>query len=218
MQCPYDKAQRTYTTIISNIIAFTARRRAIVTCRYQLWAGPDKGLVFFGTLFSMTFLLRLGSAEWRSCTRHIERRPCYRCFSCGDWYCEQCNFVQSCLDCGGIFCRACRPCPLCTVNRAENKEFRDHPSSVRCECGRFLDLASRGCEGCSRLGCIGESLEYDCPRRVLSNRCCEREMCWDCSWWRLIPPIDVGDKHRICCTCPVPSNAVLQREFLFDSE
>ena len=153
----------------------------------------------------------------RSCTRHFETRKCYRCFSCDNWYCEQCDRVHPCLGCGGNFCFDCRPCPLCAVNRAENSKVLDHPLSVRCECGLFLDLASRGCEECHRLSCIGEPLQ--CPRQILPNRCCRKEKCWQCSWWRCIPPIDSGIKHRICCTCPVPSNAVLQpQEFFSDSD
>ena len=163
----------------------------------------------------MSFVFRHGSAETRPCTVHFETRPCYRCFSCDCWFCEGCDLVHSCDGCGGTFCFECRPCALCEIMLAEHNELRDHPCSVRCECGSFLDLAGGGCEECYHLCCLADSSE--CAREIVTNSCCRKDKCWHCSWWHLSAPSGSGNilhhwdyASRICRTCPVPSNAVLQ--------
>ena len=80
---------------------------------------------------------------------------------------------------------------------------------------KFLDLAEGGCEECYHLCCLSDS--SDCAREIVTNSCCRKDKCWHCSWWRLSSPIGARNLGhccnyaiRICRTCPVPSNAVLQ--------
>jgi len=168
----------------------------------------------------MSFVVRYGVSEVRSCTVHFETRPCYRCFSCDRWFCEGCDRVHTCCGCGGSLCLECKPCALCEIMLEEYHELRDHPCSLRCECGRFLDLASWACEECKQLSCVAQP--SDCARELVTNSCCGKDKCWHCSWWRVASGIGApkigywcNHKVRICRTCPVPSNAVLRvQEFL----
>ena len=156
----------------------------------------------------MAFVIRQGSAERKQCTKHLETRNCYKCFACDRWFCDECDNVHPCYGCGGTYCFECRPCPFCETMRAENNEIPNHPNSVRCDCGCFVNLASGGCEECYRVTCLANPSE--CDHGILTNRCCGRDICWNCSWVRYIRTTDTNINHRICRTAPLPSNAVLR--------
>lgn len=143
------------------------------------------------------FITRIGCAEVRSCQKHNENANCYKCFKCDTWFCESCDLVHTCHKCGGTYCFHCKPCQFCQSNA-----LLPHPQAKHCECGSYLNLTTPGCEECHRLDCLA-----NCELRILTNSCCRRDKCGQCSVWHTITP---EFQIRKCATCPLPSNAVLK--------
>ena len=162
----------------------------------------------------MTFVLRPGYAEHRPCVNHVGIRECYKCHSCDSWFCVDCDAVHMCHSCGGTYCFNCRHCQACALRRIQGLQPEAHSLFMKCKCGQFVDLVDRACAECLTLPCLSPHLH--CPHLTLTNWCCGKDKCWNCSWWYT----DVrGVCSRICRTCPVPSRAILQiQDFQVEDE
>ena len=138
------------------------------------------------------------------CSNQCGVANCYKCFVCNVWVCEDCDLVHTCQGCGGTYCFHCRPCQTCADHIAQGMATQPHPNAQFCECGSYLDLAGVRCEECHRLDCLGT-----CERKVLTNYCCHKDKCRRCSFWHVKKK---ELKIRVCCTCPLTSDAVLKYE------